>query len=651
MSKLIQGLALAAGAAALFAAGRCSQGSGDTRAAGMDEHAGHAHAEAGKVESAPALWTCPMHPQIQLPELGPCPICEMDLVPMVAGGDDDPRVLQMTESAKALAGIRTVAVRRKNVTRPVRMSGKVDFDETAVRTISAWVAGRVERLFVDYTGVRVNEGDHLVSLYSPALLSAQEELIGAKARVDSAETESSEFLAESTRASYRSAREKLGLWGLTKAQIDVIEASGKASDEITLTSPTTGVVTKKLVEEGAYVSTGTEIYQIADLGQLWLRLDAYEQDLAWLRYGQPVLVEVEALPGETLEGRISFIDPFIDETTRTAKVRVNIDNSGGRLKPGMFIRAVANSRIGAKGRVLDPYLAGKWVSPMHPEIVKDGPGVCDVCGMDLVPAEELGLVEGVESGTEKPLVIPTSAALVTGRRAVVYVEVPGREDPTYEGREVVLGPRAGDEYLVLEGLEENERVVMQGAFRLDSAMQIRAKPSMMSEPGDRRELKGPEVDLFRESLDGLYGAYLDVQAALADDDEAAARTALSLVPEALAAVSAAGLRAGPRTLWVEEQRAIDDAYRKMAATDGIDALRVPFEDLSKAMLTVAREFGHAREADLSEAYCPMAFDDKGAAWLQVGDVIDNPYFGASMLRCGVVRETMTASGHDHGSVR
>lgn len=646
MGKLIPALGLLAGAAAVFFAGRQSAGGHAAPGESINSHAGHGHEAAD-----PALWTCPMHPQIQLPEFGPCPICEMDLVPQEGGGDDDPRVLTMTESARTLAGIRTVPVHRKNVTRPVRMSGKVDFDETAVRTISAWVAGRVERLFVDYTGVRVAEGDHLVSLYSPDLLTAQEELLGAKARLDSVSTESSDFLKRSNRAAYESARDKLGLWGLTPEQIDAIEANGEARDEITLTSPTAGVVTKKLVEEGAYVSTGTEIYQIADLGRLWLRLDAYEQDLAWLRYGQPVLVEVEALPGETLEGRISYIDPFIDERTRTAKVRVNVDNSGGRLKPGMFIRAVASSRIGAQGRVLDPYLAGKWVSPMHPEIVKDEPGVCDVCGMDLVPAEELGLVEGVESGAAKPLVIPTSAALVTGRRAVVYVEVPGRDEPTYEGREVVLGPRAGDEYLVLEGLEENERVVMQGAFRLDSAMQIRAKPSMMSEPGDRPSLRGPEAELFRVSLDDVYGSYLDVQAALADDDEAAARGALARLPEALSAVSAAGLPAAPRTLWGEEQRALESAYREMSATESIEALRVPFEDFSTAMLTVAREFGHLREQVLSEAYCPMAFDDKGAAWLQVGDVIDNPYFGASMLRCGVVREAFPAASHEHGAGR
>ncbi len=632
MNKSLRSVLIVSVAAGLFLAGRATVSKGGTPS---DAHAGHSHGA-----DDPAVWTCPMHPQIKLPEFGPCPICEMDLVPMEAGGDEDPRVMAMTESAKALAGIRTVTVRRKNVTRPVRMSGKVDFDETAVRTISAWVAGRVERLFVDYTGVRVAEGDHLVSLYSPELLSAQEELLSAKARLRSTSAQSSEFLADSNRTAYSAARDKLRLWGLTEKQLDGIEASGAATDEITLTSPTAGVVTKKLVDEGAYVSTGTEIYQIADLTRLWLRMDAYEQDLAWLRYGQPVLVEVEALPGETFVGTISYIEPFIDETTRTASVRVNVENASGHLKPGMFLRAIAKSRLGAAGRVLDPYLAGKWVSPMHPEVVKDGPGVCDVCGMDLVRAEELGLVDGVETGAEKPLVIPTSAALVTGKRAVVYVELAGRDAPTYEGREVVLGPRAGGEYLVLDGLEEGERVVTEGAFRIDSAMQIRAKPSMMSQPGDTQIPRGPGADLFRASLDPLFAAYLGIQEALADDDEAAARTALGAVAAALDGVTAAGLRADSQTLWSEEERALEEARRAMAAATGIDGLRVPFEDLSMAMLTVARELGHAGPGALREAYCPMAFDDRGAAWLQMGEVIDNPYFGSSMLRCGVVREVM-----------
>ena len=193
-------------------------------------------------------------------------------------------------------------------------------------------------------------------------------------------------------------------------------------------------------------------------------------------------------PATTFHGTIAFIEPEVDRRTRTVPVRVNVPNPEGRLKPGMFVRATVASRLAEDGKVHAPEFAGKWISPMHPEIVKDGPGQCDVCGMDLVPAEELGLVD---SGKQPaPLIVPASAVLRTGKRAVVYVEKPEAERPTYEGREIVLGPRAGDVFLVESGLEAGERVVTNGAFKIDSALQIQAKPSMMSEAGHRAQDQG-----------------------------------------------------------------------------------------------------------------------------------------------------------------
>jgi Cu(I)/Ag(I) efflux system membrane fusion protein len=366
--------------------------------------------------------------------------------------------------------------------------------------------------------------------------------------------------------------------------------------------------------------------------------------LAWLRHGQQVVVEVEALPGETFTGSISYIDPFIHEHTRTAKVRVNVDNSDGRLKPGMFVRAVASARLGAGGVVLDRQLAGKWVSPMHPEVVKDGPGTCDVCGMDLVRAEDLGLVPEAPASGERPLVVPSSAVLVTGTRAVVYIEVPGAEEPTYEGREVVLGPRAGDEYMVLGGLEEGERVVVNGAFRIDSSMQIMAKPSMMGMPGQSGAATGPEATVFRDALAPLYAAYLQGQSQLASDDADSAQRALVSMGDLLEDVSPAGLSADGRTAWREELPLLQAAIAGASEAEGIEPLRESFQDVSASMLAIARTFGHNTAQPLVEAYCPMAFNDAGAAWLQAGRAIRNPYFGAAMLGCGDVRDEFASHG-------
>ena len=643
----------AIGAAALFYLGRQSLGWGAEASTDlMESTAASMHTAHDTQAAEPAtatLWTCPMHPQIKLPDPGDCPICGMDLVPMQKGAEDNPLQLVMSPSAKELAQVEVAVVARRSVTKPVRLVGKVDYDETAVKTISAWVPGRLDRLFVDYTGVPVHQGDHLVWLYSPDLLNAQEELLSVRERLESTKDEVSSFLAESNQRALETAREKLILLGLTQAQVAEIEARGTAEDHVMLTSPTSGVVIDKAVTEGSYVKTGTEIYRIADLSRVWVLLDAYEKDVAWLRYGQEVAFEVEALPGTDFRGVIAYIDPMINERTRTAKVRVNVDNAAGRLKPGMFVRAFASASLGAGGVVLDQALAGKWVSPMHPEIVKDGPGQCDVCGMDLVRAEDLGLVDPSATSAELALVVPQSAVLITGKRAVVYVEVPGTERPTYEGREVTLGPRAGDEYVVLDGLRVGERVVVHGAFRIDSSMQILAKPSMMSQAGQATVLQGPAASVFRESLRPLYASYFDLQTALAADDLKAAKLALSAFAAALDKPSASGLPVAYRTVWDAEKNALHTTLQGIARDVNIENVRRPFEPISKAMEHIATELGHDNVEPVRVAYCPMAFDNRGASWLQREEQIANPYFGASMLRCGEIQQTVAGLPHEPGA--
>jgi len=444
---------------------------------------------------APTEWTCSMHPQVRSSKPGRCPICAMELVP-VTTGQTEPSARRFTASkvAVALMDIDTAVVERKFVAAEVRMVGKVDYDETRLATIAAWVPGRLDRLYVDYTGVPVAKGDHLVSIYSPELLAAQEELIQARQAIEAMERSDSPIMRERTEATFQAAREKLRLLGLTAEQVAEVERTGKVSDHLTIYSPASGIVISKDATEGMYVNTGTRIYTIADLTRMWVRLEAYESDLMWLRYGQKVEFTTVSYPGEVFRGTISFIDPVLDAATRTVKVRVNVPNPDGKLKPGMFVKAIVRSRVAAGGKVMDPDLAGKWISPMHPEIVKDQPGTCDVCGMPLVRAESLGYVSVDPAKADKPLVIPVTAPLVTGTRAVVYVQVPDAEKPTFEGRQIVLGPRAGDYYLVFAGLHEGERVVTRGNFKIDSALQIEAKPSMMLPEGGGGRREGHEHD-------------------------------------------------------------------------------------------------------------------------------------------------------------
>lgn len=586
----------------------------------------------------PTIWTCSMHPQIQQPEPGGCPICGMDLIPLEsdAGADDGPRVMSMSESSRALANIQTTVIERDYPEAQIRLVGKLAFDETREKSLAARFPARIDELFVNFTGIEVKQGEHLAKVYSPELLTAQHELLTA-------------HRADPNSSIARAAREKLRLWDLLPEQIDAIIESGEAKDHFVLKAPIGGVVVSRHVTEGSYVKTGEPLFKIVDLSVLWAYLDAYESDLPWLRYGQDVAFSVQSFPGEEFHGQIAFIEPLVNPNTRTIPVRVNVPNQDQRLKPGMFVRAVVQSRLAEGGQVYAPEFAGKWMSPMHPEIVKDGPGACDVCGMDLVPAEELGYVEN-EFGAA-PLIIPSSAVLRTGKRAVVYVEKPNAERPTFEGREIVLGPRAGDAFIVTAGLDAGERVVTSGSFKIDSALQIQAKPSMMnpdgggSAPGHKdgggsehaaHQQMPPKVEISTELAVELMPAYLAMQAALAADDLDTAKA------QAKAMMGITG-----------HSGSLPDLLHDMLAADQLEAFRKPlFETLSNAFITAAKSDPASMPDNLMIMHCPMVYGERGADWLQATEPLLNPYFGAMMQKCGEVKEHISAeltghSGHDH----
>ncbi|MDF3129445.1 efflux RND transporter periplasmic adaptor subunit [Kiritimatiellaeota bacterium B1221] len=568
---------------------------------------------------ASTVWTCSMHPQIQQPEPGDCPICGMDLIPLEEddGAELGPRSLQMSEQAKALAEIQTTEVVRAFPEADLRLVGKLAADQTKEKSLTARFPARIDTLYVNYSGISVKKEEHLAEVYSPELLSAQQELLTAHR----ADPKSSITLA---------AREKLRLWALLPEQIDEILERGEARDQFVLRAPVGGIVTEKQVEEGSYVTTGQPLFRIVDLSQLWLNMDAYESDLTWLRYGQDVAFSVEAFPGESFHGRISFIHPEVDQKTRTVAVRVNVPNPEGKLKPGMFAKGKVTVQLAEEGKVFEPALAGKWISPMHPEVVKDGPGSCDVCGMDLVPAEELGYVNPVLDSA--PILIPASAVLRTGKRAVVYVEKLNADQPTYEGREITLGPKAGDLYVVASGLQAGERVVTHGAFKIDSALQIQAKPSMMNPegggpaPGQHHGgMTMPDsaqsmLMIDQEAAKEILPAYLELQKALANDDFENAQAQV----KAMMAVTG-------------HEGELAEFVHRMLNASNLDALRLPyFDQLSMAMIDSLKE----PSAPLYRMHCPMANEDKGADWLQASEDLRNPYFGDMMLRCGEVKETL-----------
>jgi Cu(I)/Ag(I) efflux system membrane fusion protein len=335
-----------------------------------------------------------------------------------------------------------------------------------------------------------------------------------------------------------------------------------------------------------------------------------------------------------------------------------VDNAGGLLKPDMFVRGVLKSRLDAGGHIIDIELAGKWICPMHPEVVEPSRGPCKECGMDLVSAVSLGFVRDAAIPNEAPILIPASSPLITGKRAVVYVEVESDDGYVFEGREVELGPKAGEYYVVKSGIEEGEVVVTNGAFKIDSELQIRAQPSMMSESsaaspthhgGDSKTPAGSILDLEEseaaiKSLAPVYASYMGLQTALAEDDALAARTAGGTLATETRQVEMSLFSTAGHKHWMALSQSIAENADKVANTDDIKAMRVAFYKLSNAVIKLQSQFGHSGESAMYKKYCPMARGGDGAYWLQQVEKTWNPYYGATMLHCGFTKGVLAATG-------
>lgn len=372
-------------------------------------------------EAKSEIWTCSMHPQIRMDKPGKCPICAMDLIPVSKGGgaESDATAIHFTKEAAQLANVMTSVVSTQQPVKEVRMYGKVEADERLIQSQVSFLSGRIEKLMVNFTGETIQKGQTLAIIYSPDLVTAQQELLEA------AKTKSSQPEI------YGAAKEKLRQWKLTETQISSIESSGQVKANMEITATSGGIVTSRRVNNGDYISQGSVLYEVSDLSRVWVQFDAYESDLPFLKKGGKIEFSIQALPGSAYTGTIAFIDPFIDPVNRVAKVRVELGNPGTKLKPGMFATGIVKAN-------LDEF--------------KD------------------------------KLVISRSAVLWTGKRSVVYVKQPG-DEPIFHLREVELGPALGNSFVVTEGLADGEEIVTEGAFSVDAAAQLEGKPSMMNPTG------------------------------------------------------------------------------------------------------------------------------------------------------------------------
>ena len=531
-------------------------------------------------ESADQMWTCSMHPQIMQPEAGDCPICGMDLIPAEAGAEGlAANEIKMTENAMALANIQTTIVGNAETSDDdgmISLSGKIAANEENNTVQSSYFKGRIERLNVNYEGQQVNRGQLLATIYAPDLVAAQQELITAAS------------LKASQPALYKAVRNKLKNWKLSDTQINAIEESGTVRENFPIYATVSGTVSEVMAAQGDYVNQGEPIVKLSNLNSVWAEFDAYENQIAQFNVGQKINITTNAYPNKEFEGTISFIDPILNNTTRTVTVRATLQNRDDLFKPGMFVT---------------------------------------------------GKVKGATQTMENTLSVPASAVLWTGERSLVYVKTNPNE-PVFEMHEVTLGNRSGETYQVSAGLNNGDEIVTNGTFTVDAAAQLQGKKSMMNQQmmQDESAMMGDMEmsfsNAFSSDFDKALPSYLKMKDALVASDASQVSAFAKATSEKLKAISTDDLGTMEKQHLTKSIEMLD----AIANNDILENQRAHFVILNENIVPIAMSIENSTNYYIQK--CPMANNNKGAVWLSMEEEIRNPYYGDAMLTCGSVIDSL-----------
>ena len=526
-------------------------------------------------DSQEASWTCSMHPQIMATETGSCPICGMDLIKADSDGAMSNTQIKLSENAMQLADIQTYVVSSADA----ENENEVIELSGSIEINSKNKLTQAAHIDARIEQIYINTlGERVVKNQKLASLYAPE-LIAAQQELLTASS-----LKEQQPELYNAVRTKLKNWKLSDAQINAIESSQTLIKTFTVYADVSGIVTKINAKTGDYVKTGQSLFEVSDLSTVWAVFDAYENQVGAFKLGQNIEIKTQAFPRETFTARVSFIDPIFDQQSRTLEVRAEIRNINGMLKPGMFAMAA---------------------------------------------------IEGITEVTAA-LKIPESAVLWTGKRSIVYVKP--SEEPVFELREIIIGTLNNGQYEVYDGLRLGEEIVSNGAFTVDAAAQLQAKPSMMSL---KEETIGQRIDLsdgLNEDFNPFFDAYFDLKDALVASNRDLVQDVADRAQNTIQkAIRQQGLDKESKVYF----EGLSERLAQIKSQADLEKQRDVFRLVSEEVISLAKGIKDAK-ANYYVQYCPMANNNKGANWLSTERLIANPYYGDMMLRCGKVTDSIVA---------
>ena len=589
---------------------------------------------------------CPMMCVPPVKAAGRCPVCGMELQEREISSDSkDFYGLTIAPASRRLSNIQTVTAVTKPLLKQINTLGTITYNESSEAVISAWINGRLDELYVDYTGAEVTEGEPLALLYSPDLYSMQVELLESKNAMNSSKS-NSQRLVNTNQKLYEGARRRLLEFGVPAERIEEMEQAGKASSQVQIVSPVAGTVVEKIASEGNYVKMGSPILRVVDLSKVWLILKIFPEDASLLRYGQQVDVTLQSQPGRKYQGRVAFIDPMVDTNTQTVSVRVVIPNESRLIRIGDYARATAAVDVSLGGEkndlVYDPQLANKWISPKHPYIIRDEPGVCPECGIALVATSEFGFAsEPLKQ--QGAVVVPRQAILMSGDASVAYVETePGR----FEFRKVQLGPISGNLAAIVSGIEAGENVVSRAAFMVDAEFNIASKPSII-DPDKKRPIDETDAEITPEQPEAIREALS--QLSELDRDLALAQVICPVTEFAL------GSMGPPIKVRVDNQnvliccegcrdRLIKDPQNYFSILERYHQKEVSPEELAAIETAFAPLTGVDRQRAVSQSICPVTEMRLGSMGTPIKvDVKGEPVF----ICCEACRDPLLAEPDRH----